>query len=81
MNKIKVTNEEYNKIAEGQANLFWRKVFSIPQNVQGEEREELKRKLDNEYNDYMSKYEIIPFAINTECEQLKNLINNTCHKE
>ena len=81
MNKIKVTAEEYNKIAEGQASLFWRKVFAIPENVQGEERKELKRKFDNEYNDYMSQYEIISFSINTECEELKKLINNTCHKE
>ena len=81
MNKIKVTAEEYNKIAEGQASLFWRKVLAIPQNVQGEERKELKRKFDNEFNLYMSQYEIIPFSINTECEQLKNLINNTCHKD
>ena len=81
MNKIKVTNEQYNKIAEGQASLFWRKVFAIPENVQGEERKELKRNFDNEYNEYMAQYEIIPFSINTECEQLKKLINNTCHKE
>lgn len=81
MNKIKVTNEQYNKIAEGQASLFWRKVFAIPENVQGEERKELKRKFNNEYNNYMSQYEIIPFSINTECEELKKLINNTCNKE
>ena len=81
MNKIKVTNEEYNKIAEGQANLFWRKVFAIPENVQGEERKELKRKFDNEFNDYMSQYEIISFSINTECEELKNLINSICDRE
>ena len=81
MNKIKVTHEEYNKIAEGQASLFWKKVFAIPQNIQGEERKELKRKFDHEFNDYMSQYEIIPFSINTECEELKNLINSTCNKE
>ena len=81
MNKIKVTAEEYNKIAEGQASVFWRKVLAIPENVQGEERKELKRKFNNEYNDHMSQYEIISFSINTECEELKKLINNTCHKE
>ena len=81
MEKIRVTAEEYNKIAEGQASIFWRKVFSMPANIQGEERETLKRKFDNEYDEYMSQYDIIPFSINTECEQLKKLINNTCHKE
>ena len=81
MNKIKVTHEQYNKISEGQASLFWRKVFAIPQNIQGEERKELKNKFNHEFNNYMSQYEIIPFSINTVCEELKNLINSTCNKE
>lgn len=81
MEKIKVTNEEYYKISEVQASLYWRKVFNIDKSIQGEEREELKRKFDNEFNLYMAQYEIIPFVINTENEELKNIINDLCYKE
>ena len=81
MEKIKVTNEQYYKISEVQASLYWRKVFNIDKSIQGEEREELKRKFDNEFNLYMAQYEIIPFVINTENEELKNIINDLCHKE
>lgn len=81
MEKIKVTNEQYYKISEVQASLYWRKVFNIDKSIQGEEREELKRKFDNEFNLYMAQYEIIPFVINTENKELKNIINNLCYKE
>ena len=81
MEKNKVTNEEYYKISEVQASLYWRKVFNIDKSIQGEEREELKRKFDNEFNLYMAQYEIIPFVINTENEELKNIINDLCYKE
>lgn len=81
MEKIKVTNEQYYKISEVQASLYWRKVFNIDKSIQGEEREELKRKFDNEFNLYMAQYEIIPFIINTENEELKNIINDLCYKE
>lgn len=81
MKKIKVTNEEYNRIADKQASLYWRKVFNIDKSIQGEERKELKRKFDNEFNLYMAQYEIIPFVINTENKELKNIINNLCYKE
>lgn len=81
MEKIKVTNEQYYKISELQASLYWRKVFNIDKSIQGEEREELKRKFDNEFNLYMAQYEIIPFVINTENEELKNIINDLCYKE
>ena len=81
MEKIKVTNEQYYKISEVQASLYWRKVFNIDKSIQGEEREELKRKFDNEFNLYMAQYEIIPFVINTENEELKNIINDLCYKE
>lgn len=81
MEKIKVTNEQYYKISEVQASLYWRKVFNIDKSIQGEEREALKRKFDNEFNLYMAQYEIIPFVINTENKELKNIINNLCYKE
>lgn len=82
--KIKVTNNEYRKILQQEADNYWKKVFAIPKDKYGIDNVNLKA-LKNQYWQEMDikldQYEIIPFTVNCKNEEIKKLINSLCTEE
>ena len=82
--KIQVTNNEYQKILQQEADNYWKKVFAIPKEKYGIDNVNLKA-LKNQYWQEMDiildQYEIIPFTVNCTNEAISKLINNLCTEE
>jgi hypothetical protein len=82
--KIRVTNEEYQKILQQEADNYWKKVFAIDKSDFGIDNVNLS-KLKNAYyqemNIKLDRYEIIPFTVNCKNEKINKLINNLCTEE
>ena len=71
--KIKVTNNEFQKIQGEQADIYWKKVFAIDSNIDELESKKLKALYLNEFNEYLNKYEVIPFK--HEDENVTEILN------
>lgn len=82
--KIRVTNNEYQKILQQEADNYWKKVFAIPKEKYGIDNVNLKA-LKNQYwkemDIVLDQYEIVPFVISCKNEKITRLINNLCTEE
>lgn len=80
--KTLVTNDEYNQILKDEADRFWKRVFEKSDaGITGKELEQYKKQYYLEFQVFTDQYEIIPFEINTNSEELKRLINLLCDEE
>lgn len=72
----KVTNNQYEEILKDEASNYWKKVFAIDKSTPKEKVIELKKQYEQEMDDNISQYEIIPFSTNN--EKLTKLVNKFC---
>lgn len=79
MKKILVTNEQYNKIAQKEADNYWKKCFKL--DPKAADYKAQRKRISQEYDAILDQYEIIPFTINTDNDQLKKAINYYCQTE
>jgi hypothetical protein len=85
--KKKVTNEEYQKILQEQADIYWKKVFAYadkntsktPKEI--EKLKEVKSQFMKEMDEVLDRYEIIPFEVGHENPEIVKLVNRLCNKE
>jgi hypothetical protein len=85
--KKKVTNEEYTKVLQNEADLYWKKVFAYADNNATKTPEEIE-KLNNVKSQYWREmdealvcYEIIPFEVEHENPEIVKLVNRLCNSE
>ena len=72
----KVTNNQYQEILKDEASKYWEKVFAIDKSTPKEKIIELKKQYEQEMDDNISQYEIIPFS--TSNEELTRIVNKFC---
>lgn len=73
VNKIMVTNNEFLNIQKEEANIYWRKIFSIDSSADEEEIKRLKALYLREFEGNLDKYEVIPFENNN--DSIKKILN------
>lgn len=79
LEKIKVTNNEYNEIIKKEVDDVYKCLFKL--DLQGEALEKGRKEIWDEYYKKIDCYEILPFEINTTNELLKETINKYCNEE
>lgn len=73
-----VTNNEYQKILEKEASLYWKKVFAIPENKR-DQLEQLKKQYWQEMDKELEKYKITKFDPGLQNEKLNSFIETYCN--